>query len=404
MLTVPCPVPHVGKPGQQGLTPDGRPTVAEEAPCYGRPVASGASKLGRVALALFLAGVVLAAGEWIAGFVDGQAAFRGMHRLRPDAPWLYDLSPGAVAPGPFGKVEYRIASHGFRDLERNEKKPPGTYRVAVLGDSVTFGYGVSREDGFVARTEAALAALSASEHDEKKVEVLNFGISGFNPYSETELFRGVVRDYAPDLTLVQFCVNDLNDPRFHFGASTVQRLGAMPAKAFPNPARAEDAPWEVSPAAALCDHSNLCRVLLGGALGPNRDPVDGGDIQEAFEVRDGPGFEEEWAWLRERYRELAASAAEAGSEFGIIAFPHAAELSSDPAALTAAGKLVTLGREEGWLVIDVLPAMRSSGAEPTALYLDVWHPTSEGHRVASEVIADALREQLQKPAANGREP
>ena len=42
--------------------------------------------------------------------------------------------------------------------------------------------------------------------------------------------------------LVQFCINDLNDPTFHFDASTVRALGELPEKAFPDPEARRAAP------------------------------------------------------------------------------------------------------------------------------------------------------------------
>lgn len=349
------------------------------------------AKLGRAALAIGLALLVLLTAEWIAGRLDPQHSFRSLHAPKPDAPWLYELNPGAVAVGALGNVEYRIAAHGFRDRDRRREKEEGVYRIAVLGDSVAFGYGVAVEDGFVARLEALLG-------ESKRVEVLNFAVSGFNPYNEAELFRGVVRDFEPDLTLVQFCVNDLNDPRFHFGASTVQRLGDLPVEAFPNAERARDVPWEVSPLAAACDRSNLCRALLGNLLGPARDPEDGADFREAFEVRAGPGFSTEFEWLRARYRDIAGAAADVGSDFGVIVFPAASEIAADPDAVSAGARISSMGDEEGWEVVDLLPAYRATAQDVQTLFIDVWHPTALGHEVAAEEIARSLRARGLGPA------
>lgn len=359
------------------------------------PVSTQTAKLARAGLAIGLALLVLLTAEWIAGRLDPQHSFRSLHSPRPDAPWLYELNPGAVATGALGDIEYRIGAHGFRDRDRRRQKESGVYRVAVLGDSVAFGYGVAVEDGFVARMETLLG-------ESKRVEVLNFAVSGFNPYNEAELFRGVVRDFEPDLTLVQFCVNDLNDPRFHFGASTVQRLGDLPIEAFPNAERARDVPWEVSPLAAACDRSNLCRALLGNLLGPARDPEGGVDFREAFEVRAGSEFPTELEWLRTRYRDIARAAADVGSDFGVIVFPAASEIGADPEAESAGTMISAMGREEGWEVIDLLPAYRSTSEDVQALFIDVWHPTALGHEVAAEEIVRSLRARgLGSAAAQG---
>ena len=42
-------------------------------------------------------------------------------------------------------VPVSINSHGLRDREYSEQKPQGVYRILMLGDSTTFGWGVSEE-------------------------------------------------------------------------------------------------------------------------------------------------------------------------------------------------------------------------------------------------------------------
>jgi lysophospholipase L1-like esterase len=349
----------------------------------------------RVALAVASVCLVLVLGEGVASVLGSRSSFRGLHVVRPGAAWLYELEPNEVVRGD-GGVRYEINANGFRDVERSVPKPTDVFRIAVLGDSVAFGYGVEVEAGFVARTETALSAHAAD--GPAHIEVLNFAVSGYNPYNEAALYRGVVRSYEPDLVLVQFCINDLNDPTLHFGASTMQHLGPLPDLAFPNPDAPRRSAREVSWLALTCERSELCALLFGDILAGSRGPSSTDDWRTGFAVREGPDFEVEWEWLRTRYTDIAASASADGATFGILAFPYETEAKPKGESkiareerTSATRALVELGEREGWHVIDLLPAFRSSDAAGADLFQDPWHPTAAGHELAAHAIARALR-------------
>jgi hypothetical protein len=91
-------------------------------------------------------------------------------------------------------------SLGMRDVEIGAKRP-GEYRVAFLGDSFTWGVGVSYGQRF---TEVA-GKLDPG------VRTLNFGVSGFSPVQY--LFQlDHVFPLKPDYVVLVFCLgNDLTD-------------------------------------------------------------------------------------------------------------------------------------------------------------------------------------------------
>src|SRR5712692_4422183 len=65
------------------------------------------------------------------------------------------LKPGGYNPDEIG-VPVRINSVGMRDHEVAIPKPPCTFRVIGVGDSVMFGYGVRLEEIFLKRLEDQL--------------------------------------------------------------------------------------------------------------------------------------------------------------------------------------------------------------------------------------------------------
>jgi lysophospholipase L1-like esterase len=127
----------------------------------------------------------------------------------PDLGWA--LRPNAEGWNMSDGEEYiRINSDGIRDKERRVPKPPHSFRIAVLGDSVTEAIQVTLEDTFPSRLERQLAHCPSMQG--RTVEVLNFGVAGYGTTQELLMLRGKVRKYQPDLVLLEFYFgNDLSD-------------------------------------------------------------------------------------------------------------------------------------------------------------------------------------------------
>ena len=127
---------------------------------------------------------------------------------RSDNPRLrFELRPGGAVRA---EVEYHVNELGLRGPETTLEKPPGVRRVAVLGDSIAFGYWVSDEQGFARQLERLLNQAASGAG---RVEVLNFGVPGYNLEQEIEALRAKALAFSPDLVVVLFCLNDLEaDP------------------------------------------------------------------------------------------------------------------------------------------------------------------------------------------------
>lgn len=114
-------------------------------------------------------------------------------RLRPNAAGWYRSE---------GEAFVAINSAGFRDRERSVVKPAGTFRVAVLGDSMMEALQVDLEATFAALLERKLAACAA--FGDKKIEVLNFGVAGYGTAQQLLTYRYHAANYSPDLVLLAF--------------------------------------------------------------------------------------------------------------------------------------------------------------------------------------------------------
>src|SRR6185295_8006416 len=113
------------------------------------------------------------------------------------------LRPGAGAwETEEGVAWSKINSHGFRDRERSVAKPPGVYRVAVLGDSFTEARQVDMDKTFTALAEQELNRRHCLGNNQ--VEVLNFGVPGFGTGQELLELRDRVWQFNPDMIVLQF--------------------------------------------------------------------------------------------------------------------------------------------------------------------------------------------------------
>lgn len=304
---------------------------------------------------------------------------RGLHEYRPDRSWLYGLRPGAEGRlSETGDALYRINPDGFRGPRHARPKTDGVKRVVVIGDSIAFGYGVEEAGAFPRILEREIALLAP----QPGVEVVNLGVGGYNAWNEAELLKDVGVGYQPDLVLVEFCINDLNEPSVHFDAQTRLLLSTIPDAAFPDPSLRRGPYRAPSRILGWCAASKLCALAHDLWLAATQPAFDESSKRAAVRPIESGG-ETEWRWLEARYLEMAASAERAGARFAVLAFPYPQQVTrSGPDSVQE--RLVAMARRHGWTVIDPLPAFRAAHAAGTRLFLDWWHPTDAGHRIAAE--------------------
>ena len=120
-------------------------------------------------------------------------------------------------------------SKGFRGTrEYALPKPPGVFRMVVLGDSVVNGYGVEDDETFCAVLERKLSKL-------RQTEVLNLGVPGFGNAEELIQLENVGLEQQPDMVVLGYFVND------HFENLTCGLYSLQEGKLVRNPNVSEPA-------------------------------------------------------------------------------------------------------------------------------------------------------------------
>jgi GDSL-like lipase/acylhydrolase family protein len=139
-------------------------------------------------------------------------------RLRWDprrgTPGLYSVDPvlgQRLTPGYdgwFAGVPVHINALGFRDARDYDlQKRPNTFRILVLGDSVTFGHGCLFETTYPRLLEERLRTWKP----DVDWQVWNLSVPGYNTSQELAQLRETATRWEPDLAIVSFYINDLDD-------------------------------------------------------------------------------------------------------------------------------------------------------------------------------------------------
>ncbi|MBN1353436.1 MAG: SGNH/GDSL hydrolase family protein [Candidatus Omnitrophica bacterium] len=102
-------------------------------------------------------------------------------------------------------------SHGYRDCEHAFEKPPGVFRIVVIGDSVAVGYGIKLEDTFGRVLENKLNAADKR----RKYEVIVLAVTGYSTSQELIVLKDEAFRYNPDLIVWSYALNDPAHPLFH---------------------------------------------------------------------------------------------------------------------------------------------------------------------------------------------
>lgn len=99
-------------------------------------------------------------------------------------------------------VDVRTNAQGLRGPAIDENAAPGVARIAFVGDSTTFGWGVAEKETFAHEVIDALVKAG------RKVDGFNLGVGNYNTLQELTLFRDVGAKLKPDIVVLSYFIND----------------------------------------------------------------------------------------------------------------------------------------------------------------------------------------------------
>jgi hypothetical protein len=193
---------------------------------------------------------------------------------RRDSLLGWSLTPGAegVSRRTGAPVEYQINSLGLRGRETGYQKPKDIFRIVVVGDSRTFGWGVPIEKHFTTLLEGYF----------KGVEVINLGVSGYGVDQELLRLRQEGFRFEPDLVIAYVA---------HYGGNRhmhTMRWGSAKPRFVLRP---DSLVLTNSPVRRVREAPSLAVIRILQSAGQKTDP-ETGEIPDSVELKD-PAFRAE---------------------------------------------------------------------------------------------------------------
>ncbi len=106
-------------------------------------------------------------------------------------------------------VQVDLNSQGMRGNEIQTEKGGNLFRIALLGDSLTMGWGVPQNQLYAHLLEVELNQSPPDGFKKgTRFEVLNFGVGNYNTAQEVSLLRYKGISFKPDLVLLGYFIND----------------------------------------------------------------------------------------------------------------------------------------------------------------------------------------------------
>lgn len=329
-------------------------------------------RAGLLTFGLFLGCVTLTLVATEAGFrlahvsVGTVQINRGTIRRCANPTLGFELRPSSRVQA---EVEYRINAEGMRSPEVSRELVAGRKRVAVLGDSIAFGYWVEEQDAFPRRLEALLRQAGIS------VDVLNFGVPGYNLEQSVEALRSKALAFSPDTVVIALCLNDLESIFSYEYGLTMDR--ARQAETWMG--RISDRLHGASTFLAWIEYRRA-GLEARRTWAKMKNPIRGQLYKESLERQ------------RERlvrsFGEIAALLGPRDVPALVAIFPTFGHRFKKYPHGRLHRMIVSAAEESGLSAVDLLPCF--GAYKYWDVRVDVLHPSPLGHMVGAHAIAQAL--------------
>jgi lysophospholipase L1-like esterase len=345
---------------------------------------------------------------------------------RPDPQLGWTLRPGMNAWFTReGRARVTINAEGRRDRETTLNKPDDVYRIVVLGDSYSEAMQVEREQAYWWLLPERLASCGFQAG--KRIEVLNFGVSGYGTAQEYVMLESRAIRYRPDLVLLQFTNgNDVRNNSFALEDEKYQPFYVLDRdgrlRIDDSFATSDSFQASLSLSRELArrasDHSRVLQLVRNVREIPVVRKAHAGDnlgVEQGLEpvVLTPPKdrlWQEAWQITEGLIGMTSEYARRNGARFMLFTVPYAIQVHPDrklrEALATKLGvedllypdrRLEQFGTKNGVDVLPLAPVMQRLAEERQVYFhgfsnigMGRGHWNADGHRAAAELIAQHL--------------
>ena len=313
---------------------------------------------------------------------------------------------------------YTINLNGLRDTATPYQAAAPRRRIVMLGDSVTWGYGVDDGQTFSDVLERALV----------NADVINMSVSGYGTGEELLLLQEEGLKYAPDTVVLVFCMsNDVENTYFPesdkaaFPANTFYlengALKIRPIRLF----------WGQRIGIAVNERSYLANFFLkkvfprlglregagierrnrstrksmdgdlasfGGLTYLQVDPsiAQGQPGKRSHVLPPTPASYYKVELTKKVLKEMADVVRRSGATFVVVLSPFQSQLNPDDPAFhnPLNAELMRFFAEQKIRAVDLLPRFLERGDDPDEIFGDNTHYSAEGHRVVAALLQELL--------------
>lgn len=309
----------------------------------------------------------------------------------------FEMAPLPWASGNLVSAEYSARFEHTGRGWRNDLDPGRPRRILVLGDSQTYGLGVSNGETFVDRIESAHAEL----------DLWNAGCNGYGTRNHLATLCAIGRAWRPELVALVFFWNDVEDnlkdsvPQF-----------ARSSSGRPEPLAAGGAEFDLSgtdpPAAGPRGTPRPCRkrsylvaFLKEGLRGLRYRWIGMGRRA----IRTAADAEAGWAETRALLELVQAECEALGAKLLVAALPDHNQVDPrskirniEPLNFVVQARLAEELDRLGIEHVDLLPELRAAfeAGGPALYYYADRHLTARGHGVVAEALGPRLVSELEE--------